>query len=70
MELSKNKKTVAIQRIGASVGALAGVAYAFKVKSGFWKGWGYSILGGLLIGGLAYGIGLALEKPENDAPEV
>lgn len=53
-------------QIGGSIGSIAGVAYAFKVKSGFWKGWGYMILGGLLIGGLGYGIGMAIPKKEND----
>jgi hypothetical protein len=45
------------QRLGkaiaiSQVGGIVGIIYAFKVKSGFWKGAGYYLLGGM-VGGLA-----------------
>lgn len=45
------------QRLGraiaiSQVGGIVGIVYAFKVKSGFWKGAGYYLLGGM-VGGLA-----------------
>lgn len=48
--------------IGSSIGFAIGVAYGFKVKSGFWKGWGYAILGSIVLGGVGYGLGLARKK--------
>tara|TARA_Y100000389_G_scaffold113651_1_gene110760 strand:- start:3806 stop:4114 length:309 start_codon:yes stop_codon:yes gene_type:complete len=50
------------RNIGSSIGFALGVAYAFKVKSGFWKGWGYAILGGFILGGVGYGVGMAKKK--------
>jgi hypothetical protein len=44
---------------------IIGIAYAFKVKSGFWKGWGYSIIGSVALGGLGYAIGTMIKKKEN-----
>ena len=49
-------------KIGSPIGFTIGLVYAFKVKSGFWKGWGYTILGGLALGGIGYGIGMAIPK--------
>lgn len=45
------------QRLGraiaiSQVGGIVGIVYAFQVKSGFWKGAGYYLIGGL-VGGLA-----------------
>ncbi len=45
-----------IGRIAGSVGFASGIALAFKHKTGFWKGWGYAIIGGLVVGGIGYGI--------------
>tara|TARA_R110000772_G_scaffold213523_2_gene324073 strand:- start:153 stop:455 length:303 start_codon:yes stop_codon:yes gene_type:complete len=50
------------RNIGSSIGFALGVAYGFKVKSGFWKGWGYAIIGSLVLGGLGYGIGNIKKK--------
>ena len=50
------------RNVGSSIGFAIGVAYAFKVKSGFWKGWGYSILGSIVLGGVGYGVGMAKKK--------
>ena len=49
-------------QIGSSIGFVIALGYAFKVKSGFWKGWGYTILGSMALGGLGYGIGMAVKK--------
>jgi hypothetical protein len=61
VEEQNNNSKIGYQ-IGSSVGGIVGLGYAFKVKSGFWKGWGYLILGGLVVGGLGYGIGMAIPK--------
>ena len=53
------------RNVGSSIGFAIGVAYAFKVKSGFWKGWGYAILGSIVLGGVGYGVGMA-KKKKND----
>tara|TARA_B100001059_G_C17673025_1_gene495572 strand:+ start:435 stop:704 length:270 start_codon:yes stop_codon:yes gene_type:complete len=50
------------RNIGSSVGFALGVAYGFKVKSGFWKGWGYAIIGSIVLGGVGYGVGMARKK--------
>lgn len=50
------------RNIGSSVGFAIALGYAFKVKSGFWKGWGYTILGSMALGGLGYGLGMAIKK--------
>jgi hypothetical protein len=51
-------------KIGSSLGFTIGIVYAFKVKSGFWKGWGYAILGSIALGGLGYGIGMAIKNKD------
>ena len=48
--------------VGASLGILGAVGYAFKTKSGFLKGLGYWVLGGLVLGGVGYGVGLVIKK--------
>jgi hypothetical protein len=50
------------RNVAGAVGFALGVAYAFKTKSGFWKGWGYGIIGGLVLGGIGYGIGMMIKK--------
>ena len=50
------------RNIGSSVGFALALGYAFKVKSGFWKGWGYTILGSMALGGIGYGVGMAIKK--------
>ena len=39
-----------------SIGFASGIAYAFYKKTGFWKGWGIAIIGGIELGGIGYGI--------------
>ena len=62
MENKNNKATLVSTQIGSSLGFIVGLGYAFNVKSGFWKGWGYTILGSMALGGLGYGIGLAIDS--------
>ena len=52
------------RNIGSAVGFGVGLIYAFKVKSGFWKGWGYTILGSLALGGIGYAIGRVHKKTQ------
>ena len=62
MENKNNKAILISTQIGSSLGFIVGLGYAFNVKSGFWKGWGYTILGSMALGGLGYGIGLAIDS--------
>lgn len=62
MEIDNTKASLVSARIGSSLGFIIGLGYAFNVKSGFWKGWGYTILGSIALGGLGYGIGLAIDS--------
>lgn len=39
-----------------SIGFAAGVIYGFKNHTGFWKGWGCAIVGGIVGSGIGYGI--------------
>jgi len=32
-----------------SIGFASGVIYAFSKKTGFWKGWGIAIIGGIAL---------------------
>jgi hypothetical protein len=48
-------------KIGSSIGLIVALAYSFKVKSGFSKGFGYVILGSMALGGIGAGIGLAID---------
>ncbi len=52
--------------VGASLGILGAVGYAFKTKSGFLKGLGYWVLGGLVLGGVGYGVGLVIKKKKKN----
>jgi hypothetical protein len=63
-----NKGTKAFQygRIAGSVGFAAGVAYGFKVSSGFWKGWGYAIIGSIALGGIGMAIGGAIKDNSSE----
>ena len=49
-------------KIGASLGFALALGYAFKVKSGCGKSWGYTVVGGIAIGGIGYGVGMAIPK--------
>ena len=40
----------------SGIGFAGGVVYAFAKKTGFWKGWGIAIIGGIVAGGIGYGI--------------
>lgn len=53
-------------RIGSSLGFIVALGYAFKVKSGFWKGWGYTILGSMALGGLGAGVGFAIDSSKKN----
>jgi len=44
------------QSLMSGLGFAGGVAYAFAKKTGFWKGWGIAIIGGIVGGGIGYGI--------------
>jgi hypothetical protein len=52
--------------IGASIGILLSLGYAFKTKSGFWKGMGYWLIGSIAVGGLGYGVGTLIKKKNKD----
>ena len=45
-----------VSQLMSAVGFAGGVAYAFNKQTGFWKGWGYAIIGSLALGGIGYGI--------------
>ncbi len=62
MKDDKTNKAKQIGQIASATGMIIGIAYAFKVKSGFWKGWGYSIIGSVALGGLGYAIGTMIKK--------
>lgn len=62
MEDNNLKTSVISGKIGGSLGFIIGLGYAFKVKSGFWKGFGYTFLGSMALSGLGYGIGLAIDS--------
>jgi hypothetical protein len=40
----------------AGVGFAGGVAVAFAKKTGFWKGWGIAIIGGIVGSGIGFGL--------------
>ncbi len=61
----KYRATLIGARIGSSLGFIVALGYAFKVKSGFLKGWGYTILGSMALGGLGAGVGLAIDSSKN-----
>jgi len=61
-DIGKNSYALSGLRIGGGLGNIAGIIYAIKVKSGFWKGFGFFALGGLTLGGLGYGIGSLIKK--------
>lgn len=44
------------QILMGNLGWALALVYAFKTKSGFWKGVGYVILGSIALGGVGYGI--------------
>lgn len=44
------------QPLLGGVGFASGVVYSFYKKTGFWKGWGIAIIGGLALGGIGYGL--------------
>lgn len=64
--MKDNKATIVGARIGSSLGFIVALGYAFKVKSGFWKGWGYTILGSVALGGLGAGVGLAVDSSKKN----
>lgn len=48
--------------VGNALGDIIALTYAFKTKSGFWKGFGYVLLGGLTGGALGFGVGSLIKK--------
>ena len=62
----KYRATLIGGRIGSSLGFIVALGYAFKVKSGFWKGWGYTILGSMALGGLGAGVGFAIDSSKKN----
>jgi hypothetical protein len=62
---NSKKNTFIGAKIGSSLGFIVALGYAFKVKSGFFKGWGYTILGSMALGGLGAGVGLAIDSSKN-----
>ena len=48
--------------VGNALGDVIALAYAFKTKSGFLKGFGYVLLGGLTGGALGFGVGSLIKK--------
>ncbi len=55
--MNDNSKSVKYKKLGQSIGFALGVAYGFKVKSGFLKGFGYAILGSLVLGSIGQAVG-------------
>jgi len=53
---------VPFAKIGGGVGVALGLGYAIETKSGFWKGFGFALIGGLASSGLGYGIGKLIKK--------
>jgi hypothetical protein len=51
-------------QIAGGVGFCIGLVFAFKTKSGFWKGVGYTFLGSMALSGIGYGIGSTIKKKQ------
>lgn len=66
--MNEDEKKYPYAKIASGVGFTIGLIYAFKTESGFWKGWGYAILGSIALGGIGYGVDLALNK-DKDVPK-
>ena len=66
IERNSKKNTFIGAKIGSSLGFIVALGYAFKVKSGFLKGFGYTILGSMALGGLGAGVGLAIDSRKNE----
>lgn len=59
IQLTASASPMADHKWKALLGGLGfamGIAYAFRYKSGFWKGWGIAIVGGIAGSGIGYGI--------------
>jgi hypothetical protein len=65
-QVNIKKNTFIGAKIGSSLGFIVALGYAFKVKSGFLKGFGYTILGSMALGGLGAGVGLAIDSRKNE----
>ncbi len=62
----KKKKVQNIGAIGATLGNVAGLVYAFKGKKKFWGYVGFMLLGGLVVGGLAsVGANIAIKEDKS-----
>lgn len=47
---------------GAGIGFATGVGYAFYKQTGFWRGWGYGIVGAITLASLTRGVGFLTTK--------
>lgn len=52
-------------KVMGAIGFAAGVGYAISQKTGFWKGWGFAIIGSVALGGIGYGIDYARNSKNN-----
>lgn len=62
---TKNQKVQKATQIGAAIGNVGGLTYAFIKKKKFWGYVGYFLLFGLIAGSLSYAASETLIK-END----
>lgn len=61
----KQQESLPFTHIFGGIGFASGVVYAFHKKTGFWKGWGIAIIGGLCLYGIGYGIDSLINKNKN-----
>lgn len=59
---SKDKNFGSFKPIFGAVGFAGGVAYSFYKKTGFWKGFGISLIFGLASAGIGTGINYLTKK--------
>ena len=52
-------------KVMGAAGFAGGVGYAIVQKTGFWKGWGYAIIGSIALGGIGYAIDYANNTKNN-----
>jgi len=62
MSPRKKAKVMNAGTIGNGVGFAVGIGYSIYKKTGFWKGFGYSILFGIMGAGLTAGIAYVATK--------
>ncbi len=62
MTPERKKKITNAGSIGNGLGFAVGIGYSFYKKTGFWKGFGYSLLFGIMGAGLSSAIAYATTK--------